>query len=244
MLDPAVLRAFSSSLEKLGKAAPAPYIHPIAEGADPRMHRLVNARFNKLRGALKTDGDEVGTGHKRLSIPKNRMSEDDLRTHLGFVPVKVAIPEAGQKRFESFRHPEHNVHIHDHGDVWTMHEDRHAASTMMVKKWQMEQAAAKATAAKAPSVPHGGIPASTGAHHTSRPHNAMTPVKDFVRGLPHVATEGVPGLYYYTKGRITRTRGMKDRVLEAMPKSYNRRVAHWKDLHAERQARAAAEPPK
>ncbi len=123
----------------------------------------LNQRFQGLTQLLDQHGVLAGTGHKRITIPKNKLTEQDLGT-LGFEPVLAAIPEAGQDRFQSFRHPDNLYHIHSHGDRWTMHQDRHAAATMLART----QGAAKA----------------------------------FVQGIPHVITEGIPGLGYYIKGQL------------------------------------------
>lgn len=71
-------------------------------------------------------GHEVGTKHKRVAISKKILNENDLLGK-GFRPSLIAIPEEGQDRWTSFRHPETNLHAHSHPDYWTMHRDRHPA---------------------------------------------------------------------------------------------------------------------
>ena len=70
-------------------------------------------RFAQLRKALSQYGEEVDTGHKRLLFPKRVLAKEDIE-NLGFTPVMAAIPEAGQSAFQSYRHPDHNYHIHEH----------------------------------------------------------------------------------------------------------------------------------
>jgi hypothetical protein len=86
--------------------------------------------FNFFAESLGEYGAEVGTGHKRIIIPKEMLPAKVLEEQLGFVPVGIAIPEAGQTQQTSYRHPDKLYHLHHHGEVWTMHADEHAASTM------------------------------------------------------------------------------------------------------------------
>jgi superfamily II DNA or RNA helicase len=128
----------------------------------------LHQRFQELAHLLRRRGVYAGTGHKRIVVPKNKLTENDVKD-LGFESVMVAIPEAGQDRFQSYRHPDNRFHLHSHPEGWTMHEDRHPAATMIARK-------------------------------------AQTPLETFkayVKGVPHVVTEGIPGLTYYLKGRIS-----------------------------------------
>lgn len=94
----------------------------------------VLARFQFFTENLHKYGTKAGTGHDRLVIPKSLLGTDkDLERVLGFVPVTIAIPEAGQDKFTSYRHPNMNYHIHSHDKYWTIHEDEEAALTMQIK---------------------------------------------------------------------------------------------------------------
>lgn len=213
-------------------------LEKVAEGqeVDPRFQRKVKGRFERFTKALEAYGDPVGTGHKRLLIPKKLLGEKELTQNLGFVPVKVAIPEAGQTRFESFRNPYNLYHIHEHGDSWIMHEDQHPASTMLMKKWMMERAQkAKAVASEAASKAK-----ATAGHVKEHGSSVLKPVGDFIRGLPHVVTEGLPGAYYYAKGRISSAPGMRERLEQVTPKEYLRRIRRWKPFSTEEAAPAEA----
>jgi superfamily II DNA or RNA helicase len=210
------LRELVESKKRLVKIS---FAVPVVE--DKGYQKKVRRRFDKLTKALARHGDPVGTGHKRIVIPKRVMKEDDLVGQLGFVPVKVAIPEAGQSRFASFRHPDNLFHLHEHGDAWVMHKDEHPASTMLVKKWRMAREAAKSATGKSQAEVKAALKATGG---------KLKPVGDFIRGLPHVVTEGVPGAYYYAKGQILKTKGMRERVEEAVPNAYKRQVTKWIEL--------------
>jgi len=113
----------------------------------------LHSRFNKYLKLLDEKGAFAGTGHRRIVIPKSKVTEQDIGT-LGFTPVMAAIPEAGQDRFQSWRHPDNNYHIHSHGDRWTIHQDRHAAMTMLMRK----KGIIRAFAEGAPHVVTEGIP--------------------------------------------------------------------------------------
>lgn len=210
------LRELVESKKRLVKIA---FAMPATDA--PGYQKKVRHRFDKLTKALKVHGDPLGTGHKRIIVPKRVMKEDDLIGQLGFIPVKVAIPETGQTRFESFRHPDNLFHLHEHGDAWIMHKDDHPASTMLIKKWKMAREAAKKAAEE------GRVSANKAVEATG---GVLKPVGDFVRGLPHVVTEGIPGAYYYVKGKVTGGKSMRERLEEVTPPSYKRQVKRWVEL--------------
>ena len=88
--------------------------------------RKIQSRFGRLTKALETQEETAGTKVKRILIPKKVMGERDLK-QLGFAPATISIPEAGQTRFKSFRHPQKLFHLHEHGDAWIMHKDKRPA---------------------------------------------------------------------------------------------------------------------
>lgn len=133
----------------------------------------LQARFDNYTNLLRAKGVYAGTGHKRVLIPKARVSRDDIQ-NLGFESVLIAIPEAGQDEFKTYRHPDNLFHLHSHGDNWTMHEDAHPAATMLARR--------------------------------------IGRTKAFIRGMPHVVTEGIPGLGYYLKGQILGRKSTADTV--------------------------------
>lgn len=148
-------------------------------------------QFAWFANALDKYGEYSGTGHKRILIPKSIISEEELE-QLGFLGVNIAIPEAGQETQTSFRHMEEKYHLHDFRDMWTLHEDKHHSSTMLIEK----------------------------ARRTGK-DSMFGAIAKTVQGLPHVITEGVPGLYYYAKGQVGGTaRSMKERLVEELPEEY------------------------
>lgn len=169
------------------------------ENSDDEEERLVKKQFFEFVDLLDKYGEKTGTGHKRILVPKNVINKQELTEDLGFVPVSIAIPEAGQTKSESFRHPYNLFHFHHHGKTWSMHEDSHAASTMMTKKWRMER---KERTKKDSDL------------------SMFEPVKHFISGLPHLLTEGVPGAFYYLKGKLFNTESMADRLKEEIDIEY------------------------
>lgn len=83
----------------------------------------VQSQFDKITNIFEAHGAKAGTTHRRIAIPKDALTEGQLKQQLGFKPSYVSIPELGQSRFVSFRHPDLRYHVHDHGDFWTMHRD-------------------------------------------------------------------------------------------------------------------------
>ena len=101
---------------------------------DARLKR----RFKYWATKMRNHGVMAGTYHKRIAIPKFRLTENHLR-RLGFEPVAIAIPEAGQDEFASYRNPHNLFHLHSHGKHWTMHEDEHPSLTMALRGAPIEE---------------------------------------------------------------------------------------------------------
>ena len=59
----------------------------------------------------------------RIMVEKKKFSEADLGV-FGFKPTILSIPEPGQARLTSWRHPE-GYHVHDHDSNWVFHKDKH-----------------------------------------------------------------------------------------------------------------------
>lgn len=147
----------------------------------PRKVRDVSRTFNHVTNLLREHGALVGTAHRRILVPKSKLTEQDL-FNLHFVPVSVAIPEAGQNQFQSYRHPSNLFHIHSHPEGWTIHEDRHPAATMIAR-------GVKGLVAKS---------------------------RAMAQGVPHISDEGLPGLYYYLKGQLTRSGSTAQHLLKEL----------------------------
>lgn len=170
---------------------------------DKSHERDVKDRFKLLTQNLQKYGTTAGTGHKRLLIPKAKLgSEQDLEKILGFVPVTIAIPEAGQDKMVSYRHTKMNYHIHSHGENWTIHEDEHAAATMKLRAWFENKKSQALGGAKSAS------------------SSVFAPVKEFLSGIPHILQEGIPGAYYYLKGKLTGAEDMATRLKQEMRPEY------------------------
>lgn len=150
--------------------------------------------FGELKGALSEYGVTTGTGHKRILIPRGLLSQQDIEEDLGFTPVTIAIPESGQTTKTSWRHTKNLYHIHQHEKFWTMHKDRHAAATMTAKAEAMQSES-------------GEIGAFRFAGH-------------MFAGLPHVVTEGIPGAYYYLKGKIMGGPTLSQRIVKETSPGY------------------------
>ena len=194
-----------SHLMNVGHAEATPYIAPdLTKTADfdtdaynaelsPQQRAALHRRFNYFAKTLRRKGVETGTAHKRILIPKDKLTANDIMG-LGFEPVTIAIPEAGQDQFSSYRHPDNKFHIHSHPEGWTMHEDRHAASTMLAK------------------------------HEPT----LLGKTKALAMGMPHLVTEGIPGLGYYLKGQIGGTKSTAENVLEDLDPKVIAKFEHLK----------------
>jgi hypothetical protein len=185
--------------------------------------RVADRRWHKVKKLHKEHGVMIG-GHTRIAVPKRVMNEKDLTHHLGFTKVKIAVPEAGQKRFSSYRHHEHNYHLHDHGDHWTVHKDEHPSATMVLKKMRIAKEKAKEHRAKAKAL---------GKKHydkaKSKGPGIAHAAKAIVHGIPHVVTEGVPGMYHYAKGKASGAKSTAEKVIGDQGASLNRKFNRWKD---------------
>lgn len=137
-------------------------------------------RFRAIAEAHKNYGVSVNPLNpklKRVSFPKSKLDEADL-LNLGFEPVRIAIPEKGQQRFTSFRHPASNFHIHDHAGDWVMHEDAHAALPMRARLRKLTR---------------GGKAIVTPEGVKFKVKKSATKAQDIFGGIAHIFEEGLPG---------------------------------------------------
>ena len=88
--------------------------------------------FDNFAKKLERDGVRGFSIHKRIAIPKKDLPEKRLKG-IGFKKSYTGVPEPGQKRFVSFRKHDDGHHIHDHGDHWVMHKDRHPPKVKNIK---------------------------------------------------------------------------------------------------------------
>lgn len=164
----------------------------------------IKRRWAGLSNEVETRGVMVG-GNRRIIVPHRVLSEHDIQHRLGFVPVKVAVPEAGQTALRSFRHPDNNFHIHEHGDNWAIHYDKHPSTTMLMHKLRQEAG-------------NGGLTVAGALKGTAAVAGAT------IGGMPHLIGEGVPGMGYYLAGQVARVPGMVDRVMPHLPEDYKKRI--------------------
>jgi hypothetical protein len=178
--------------------------------------RSARRRFAKIHKTLRTQGVDVVEPNDiiRLSVSKGKLTKDDLKL-LGFEPVVIAVPESGQKTFESYRHPSSNHHIHDHGHEWVIHEDEHASTTMLWRKATLQREG------KSIQAPH------RLKKRKSTRDKPLSKIKAALQGMKHIVTEGFPGMYGYIRGQVKGVPSMSDRLDEALPKSMRRRFNKW-----------------
>ena len=191
-LAPAITYGARKLLEHKKQASYIDELQKIAEDTKTVADPFIAKRFEKIKQLLDSEGVLVGTYHKRLAIPKDKLTEEDLKT-LNFLPSYIAVPESGQDRFESFRHPSLNHHIHSHPGYWTIHEDRHPSSQMLA--FIAEDMIDKA--------------------------------KAYVEGLPHLVTEGVPGMFAYAKGAVKKDYSTAKNIIEELPGNVKRKIDRW-----------------
>lgn len=89
----------------------------------------------------------------------------DLRD-LGFFDSAVAVPELGQSRWMTYRHPESNLHLHHHPQNWSYHIDGHPATQVLAERMRRRGA---------------------------NPNTIRNTIRSLVYGLPHAIGEGLPG---------------------------------------------------
>lgn len=176
-----------------------------AANADLAYQRMVEKKFRALAPHVRKSGVYTGVT-KRILIPKRVLTETDLTRHLGFVADPLAIPEAGQKRLTSFRNPMHEFHLHDHGDVWAMHEDEHPAANMLVIRAKLEAA-------------------KSGKQGPKKKVSVFKMLRQGAKGVPHAIHEGLPAYTAYLKGRIRKDPGMRELVEGGLPRKYLRMVS-------------------
>lgn len=184
-----------------------------------RYQQQLDERFKTLKHMLTQYGQKTDTGHKRILIPRNALNVQNIRD-LGFIPVKMAVPEKGQSTIRSFRNPFNNYHIHEHGKEWTMHQDKHRASTMMGYKKQ-----------KTPS----------GAVKLLPDTNPLSTAWNTIKGLPHTIGEGIPGLYYHLRNTLSNTPGIEDKLKKTLKPEYLETVKAFEPLRMPRKRRKPQE---
>lgn len=92
-----------------------------APGIDP----AVRKRWSYYKSKLATHGHRAAGGPERIAIPKSSLSDEHVRD-LGFHDAGNAAADGNPKgALGTLTHHEHNLRLHDHGEFWLLHEDRH-----------------------------------------------------------------------------------------------------------------------
>jgi hypothetical protein len=218
--DPSKKRWQKVASERQGKVDLSGYSFRPDRSLKPKeltYRRHVRRRFASLHKILEEKGVDTGAQMKRIVVPKRVLSKTDMLEHLGFVPVVVAVPEVGQTKLQSYRHPLSNHHIHDHGDSWVIHDDVHPSTTMLWLKRKLKEDGKLSDY----SPPH--KPKSVTRSHKS----SGSLVRTTLEGMPHLIGEGVPGMAAWAKAKAFGLPGMKERVREGIDPSALRRMGKW-----------------
>jgi uncharacterized membrane protein (UPF0127 family) len=138
---------------------------------------LIDSVMQHRRNPTVPTGSTVLT---RSHIEGDKLSPEKLKG-MGFLPSYIAVPERGQKSFRTWRHPETEIHLHQHPKNWLFHED----------KWpSLAMARIKAKRRAASSPPRSGV-------------QKLRDRWNLLRGsVPHVAYEGIPGYLNYASGLV------------------------------------------
>lgn len=100
--------------------------------------------------------------------------------HAGFKPSLVAVPERGQSGLMTYRDPKEYFHLHKHPKHWFMHMDKYPSVNQAREKIRQD-----------------------------RP-GPLDAAKNLGKGVAHVVTEGIPGLYYYLVNLATGSPTLED----------------------------------
>lgn len=153
----------------------------------------------------------------RIPIPKEYLSLEDLR-RLGFRDSLVAVPEIGQKQWTSYRHPLHDVHIHDHGDLFNIHVDKYPSMAMQAERRSLPR---KMITKLLETIP-AGVKKELGAR-SSKYSPQINRLIDFSRGARHAIAEGVPGyINWAVKSLNPNTKPLVEEILSELPRNYLR----------------------
>jgi hypothetical protein len=177
---------------------------------------------------------------KRIVVNKKHLTREDI-DKLKFKQVVIAVPEAGQQKLKTFRHPSSGHHIHDHGDSWVIHHDSKPSTTMLWERDRLRREG-KLHEYKPPQ----WVPSrkkvkrkKNRKFETESSPSRLNVIKTTIQGMPHLIGEGVPGMAAYLKGRIVRSKGMKERALAGLNPKTLKRMSKWAPSHTYRDAHSA-----
>jgi hypothetical protein len=171
---------------------------------------LSQATFDLIQNSDKTGRNGL---MPRIPIPKANLSLEDLR-RLGFVDSRIAVPELGQAQFLSYRHPLHNLHIHDHGDLFNMHLDILPSMAMQAARRKLTQGQIEKLLETIPT----GVIVESG---TNLKNRAAAEIADRLRGAGHAILEGIPEYALYGAMRLNpNSKPLIEETLANLDKNY------------------------
>ena len=153
-------------------------------GATDRQRAVASILLRAARRHAKSPEYVPEAALTRSTIPDTEITDEDLKG-AGFLRSYVAVPEAGQSRLATYRHPMNGLHFHKHPRMWMFHEDTWPSLQMVMKKYEMEH---------------------PGATRTDKLKFMLT--QALPQSYSHAVNEGLPGYMSWTVGRIMGTDGI------------------------------------
>lgn len=155
-----------------------------AAGATDRQREVADLLVQAARRHAKSPEFKPAAALTRSTISADTLSDQDLRD-AGFVKSYMAVPETGQSRLATYRHPMNGLHFHRHPGKWMFHEDTWPSLQMVMKRYAIE---------------HPGATSSDRLRFF------------FKEALPqsagHIVNEGAPGWMQWGVGRILGSDGI------------------------------------
>ena len=126
----------------------------------------------------------------RHKFPKKKLTKETLLS-MGYKPSLIAVPEIGQDKWTTYRHPRNNLHLHDYGSDWLSHIDQYPSLSMLIERGKEEKD-------------------RTGKY-------SLSPdilVKSSISGFKHVFEEGIPGYMGWMNRLMTGMPGFMRHISE------------------------------
>lgn len=155
-----------------------------ADGATDRQREVADFLVQAARRHAKSPEFAPAAALPRSTIDASLLSDEDLKG-AGFVKSYMAVPETGQSRLATYRHPMNGLHFHRHPGKWMFHEDSWPSLQMVMRRYSMEHPGAS-TGDKLRFMFREAIPQSAG----------------------HMVNEGAPGWMQWGVGRVLGSDGI------------------------------------
>ena len=152
-------------------------------GATDRQREVADLLVDAARRHAKSPEYTPAAALTRSTISVDNLSDKDLQG-AGFVKSYMAVPETGQSRLATYRHPMNGLHFHRHPGLWMFHEDSWPSLQMVLRRYKIEHPEATATD-RLKFLFTQAIPQSAG----------------------HIVNEGAPGWMQWGVGRVLGTKG-------------------------------------